>query len=435
MWVIIESIFWWLLIAILIFIVFIFVGFYLRGAFRDRITYKVKYALKPEDSQYPVALASITNSFITQGIITDFWHEVAAIQQARIEAIKQAKHTINFETFFMTPGKRADDFAKAIADKAAEGVEVKLVVDHYGTKDISAQYWRRLRGAGVKVSFFNSFNWKAPLDYAGRTHRKLLLIDGEFALVGGAGISDLWDGIEKDDDTQPWLDVEMRLEGDIVNILEGVFTQHWTFGDGTANLHPERFKTAAEPNQEQHLMLVIPGANPRIRFSPIRSFKYNSIITARKRIWLASPYFLPDENSIDLLVAAKQDGLDVRILTTSKRSDKKPVYYASYEHYGKLLKGGVEIFEFQPSMTHAKLLLIDDLWATTGSANFDPRSFCHNEELDICSAQPELVAGITKAFETGFAQSKQVTYQEWKKRSLIKHRVLGNIVDFFQWQL
>ena len=182
-------------------------------------------------------------------------------------------------------------------------------------------------------------------------------------------------------------------------------------------------------------MLVVPGANPRIRFSPIRTFKYNSIICARKRIWLASPYFLPDQNSIDLLVAAKQDGLDVRILTTSKRSDKKPVYYASYEHYGKLLKGGVEIYEFQPSMTHAKLLLIDDIWATTGSANFDPRSFCHNEELDVCSAQPKLVEGIRDTFEKGFAQSQIVTYKEWKQRSLIKHRILGNAVNFFQWQL
>ena len=284
------------------------------------------------------------------------------------------------------------------------------------------------------MSFFNSFNWKAPLDYAGRTHRKLLLIDGKFGLVGGAGISDLWDGTQKDDDTQPWLDVEMRIEGEIISILEGVFSQHWTFGDGVADLARERV-SIRQKDPENPLMLVIPGANPRIRFSPVRSFKYNSIIAARQRIWLASPYFLPDENSIDLLVAAKKNGLDVRILTTSKRSDKKPVYYASYEHYGRLLKGGVEIYEYQPSMTHAKLLLIDDLWATTGSANFDPRSFCHNEELDICSAQPELVQGIKETFEKGFAQSKQITYDQWKRRSLFKHRILGNAVNFFQWQL
>ena len=441
MWAVVESILWWLIIALLLLSLVIFVGFYLRGAFREAILYKAKNAPRPDDPEYPFTLASITNSFITNGTVTDFWNEAGLIQQARLNAISKAQRTINFETFFMTPGKRADDFAAALAERASAGVEIRLVVDDYGTKDISDKYWARLRGAGVKVSFFNSFNWKAPLDYAGRTHRKLLLIDGEFGLVGGAGISDLWDGVEKDDDTQPWLDVEMRLEGEIVGILEGIFSQHWTFGDGTADLSSDRFKTLKAKDKDEaeedkgDLMLAIPGANPRIRFSPIKAFKYNNLICARKRIWLASPYFLPDDNSIDLLVAAKQDGVDVRILTTSVRSDKKPVYYASYEHYGKLLKGDVEIYEFQPSMTHAKLLLIDDIWATTGSANFDPRSFCHNEELDICSAQPKLVEGIKATFEKGFAQSNRISYQEWKQRSLIKHRLIGNAVDFFQWQL
>ena len=434
MWNLTEAILWWLFITLLILSLVIFVGFYLRGAFRDPITYRVRNAPDPQEQRFALTLASITNSFLTQGIVTDFWNEAQDIQQARLDAISKAKNSIDFETFFMTPGKRADDFAAALAERASAGVEIRLIVDHYGTKDISQNYWQRLQRSGIQISFFNSFNWKAPLDYAGRTHRKLLIIDSQFALVGGAGISDLWDGKEKKDDTQPWLDVEMRLEGEIISILEGVFSQHWTFGDGIADLAREKLDNRLEDSESQ-TMLVIPGANPRIRFSPIKAFKYNSIITARNRIWLASPYFLPDDNSIELLVAAKKDGLDVRILTTSKRSDKKPVYYASYEHYGKLLEGGVEIYEYQPSMTHAKLLLIDDVWATTGSANFDPRSFCHNEELDICSAQPKLVEGIKSTFEKGFAQSKRITYKEWQQRSLIKHRILGNVVDFFQWQL
>lgn len=435
MWNVILSILFWLSIALLIVMLIAFVGFYLRGAFRDRIVYRVKNAPKPDEPHYAFALASITNSFITDGIITDFWNEPDAIQKARLDAISQAEHTINFETFFMTPGKRADDFAAALAERASVGVKICLVVDDYGTKDISKQYWRRLRDAGIKVSFFNSFNWKAPLDYAGRTHRKLLLIDSRFALVGGAGISDLWDGVEKGDDTQPWLDVEIRLEGEIIGILEGVFAQHWTFDDGTADLSREKFTIERDRKGNLNPILVVPGANPEVRFSPIRSFKYNHIICARKKIWLASPYFLPDRNSTELLVAAKQNGVDVRILTTSKRSDKKPVYYASYEHYGGLLKGGVKIYEYQPSMTHAKLLLIDDLWAVTGSANFDPRSFVHNEELDICSTQSILVKGIYNTFERGFEQSKRITYEEWKQRSLIKHRILGNAVNFFRCQL
>ncbi|GAB4530521.1 MAG: cardiolipin synthase [Pleurocapsa sp.] len=429
---IIISVLWWFLIAVAILSLILLVGFYFQGAFRDRVKYGVIHPPDPEQPDFAKTLASITNSFVTQGVITDFWAEPDLIQQARLDAISKAQHTIDFETFFITPGKRADNFAVAIAERATAGVVIRLIVDSYGTKDISQQYWQRLQKLGVKVVFFNSFKWKAPLDYAGRTHRKLLLVDSKVALIGGAGISDLWDGTEKDDDTQPWLDVEMRLEGDIVFFLEGVFSQHWTYGGGTADLSREKLQSY---DRHQYPILITPGVNPQYRFSPIKALKYNSIIAAQKRIWLASPYFLPDSNSQDLLVAAKQRGIDVRILTTSKRSDKKPVYYASYEHYGRLLEGGVEIYEYQPSMTHAKMLLIDDLWAITGSANFDPRSFDHNEELDIVSSQPELVNNIRNVFNRGFAESEQITFSEWQKRSWWRHRILGNVVNFFQWQL
>lgn len=432
MWNTIFSLLWWLSIALAGFSLILLVGFYFQGAFRDRVEYRADCPPDPTEPRFAPTLASITNSFVSQGVVTDFWAEPALIQQARLDAISKAQRTIDFETFFMTPGKRADEFALAIAERASAGVKVRLIVDKYGTKKISRQYWQRLQAVGVEIVFFNAFQWKAPLDYAGRTHRKLLLVDSQIALVGGAGISDLWDGTEKSDDTQPWLDIEMRLEGEILLFLEGAFSQHWTYGGGTANLAREQLQTC---DREQHLMLVTLGANPEYRFSPIKSLKYNSIIAARKRIWLASPYFLPDRNSQELLVAAKKEGLDVRILTTGKRTDKKPVYYASYEHYGKLLKGGVEIYEYQPSMTHAKMLLIDDRWVVTGSANFDPRSFDHNEELDLVSCQSELIDNIKRVFESGFDRSKRVTFSEWKQRSWWRHRILGNVVNFFQWQL
>lgn len=432
MWNQIFSVMWWLLIILILLSLILLIGFYFQGAFRERVKYQADYSPNPKEASFAAILASITNSFITQGVVTDFWDKPALIQQARLDAISQAKETIDFETFFITPGKRADDFAAAIAERATAGVKIRLIVDSYGTKKISQQYWQRLQALGVEVVFFNSFKWKAPLDYAGRTHRKLLLIDSQIALIGGAGISDLWDGVEKKDDTQPWLDIEMRLEGDLIFFLEGVFSQHWNYGGGTANLAREKLPKSP---QKQYPMLITPGANPQYRFSPIKALKYNSIICAKKRIWLASPYFLPDPNSQNLLVAAKKKGLDVRILTTSKRSDKKPVYYASYEHYGKLLRGGVKIYEYQPSMTHAKMLLIDDYWVLTGSANFDPRSFDHNEELDIVSCQPELINNIKNVFQSGFAQSQLITLSEWKKRSWWRHRIIGNLVNFFQWQL
>ncbi|GAB4237091.1 MAG: phosphatidylserine/phosphatidylglycerophosphate/c ardiolipin synthase family protein [Elainellaceae cyanobacterium] len=417
-------------------VVLILVSLYIRGAFRRRVRYRVKNTPSPNEARFPDILTSISNSLSTSGYTTGFWSTPAQIQQARLDAIQKAQRSIHFETFFMTPGKRANDFAAAVAERAAAGVEVLLLVDSYGSHTLSSKYWKRLRAAGVQVKFFNPFDWRAPANYAGRTHRKLLLVDGEIALTGGAGISDLWDGTEKSDDTQPWFDIELRLEGKIVSILEGIFQQHWIYEGGIADFRAE----VLPPKQEEAVASAFPivvtaGSNPTYRFSPIRALKQTSLACARQRIWLASPYFLPDRNSRQLLIQAKQQGLDVRILTTSRRSDKKFVYYASYEVCGELLAGGVEIYEYQPSMTHAKMLLIDDYWVNVGSANYDYRSFLHNDELDLSTNEPTLMQQVKQTFEKGFAQSQQISLKQWQQRSIFKHRIVGNIVRLVQWQL
>lgn len=422
----------WLLISLGAIILIILISLYIRGAFRDRVQYKVRNVPVPGDSKFPTAIASISNSFITSGMITDLWADIDEIQKTRLEAIYSAQNTIHFETFFMTPGKRANDFASAIADRASAGVEVKLMVDSYGSHTLPKKYWKRLESAGVKIQLFNPFNWKAPANFAGRTHRKLLIIDGKYALIGGAGISDHWDGLEKIGDTQPWFDTEVRIEGEAISILEGVFMQHWAYSGGTVDLGREIIEPMSTP---QPCMLLTAGTNPTYRFSPIKALLDNSLSSARERIWLASPYFLPDHNSRQILIAAKQQGVDVKILTTSGRCDKSLVYYASYENYGDLLEGGVEIYEYQPSMLHAKILLLDDRWVVSGSANFDSRSLFHNDELDYASEEPDLVKNIQHVLEEALGKSQQVHLENWHKRSMLKHRIIGRSVSFVQWQL
>lgn len=424
------SILKWLFWILLGLALTVLVSLYIRGAFRQPVKYKVKNSPVPGEPRFPLTLTGLSNSLGTSGVVTNFWSTIDEIQQARLEAIKSAKRTIHFETFFMTPGRRANDFAAAVAERAAAGVKVQIVVDSYGTKDLPKRYWKQLEAAGVQVVFFNEFNWRAPANYAGRTHRKLLLIDGKYVLIGGAGISDMWDGVESEY-TQPWFDVEMRLEGEIVALLEGIFIQHWIYSGGVADLTGDLLKPYPANNP---LITITAGSNPTYRFSPIKALKQNMIIAARKRIWISSPYFLPDQNSRELLIESRHSGVDVRILTTSTRTDKKFVYYASYELYGELLKGGIEIYEFQPSMIHAKMLLIDDGWVNTGSANFDPRSFFHNDELDISTATPKLLKSIEEAFKQGFAQSQRVRLQDWQQRPAWK-RLVGNTVRFVQWQL
>lgn len=440
---------YWIFGGLCLSVVIFLLSLYIRGAFRWRALFRIDGPLAPGDAQFLQLLTSLSHSRLATGNIVGFWHRIDDIQQARLAALAAAQHSIQFETFMMTPGKRADDFADAIAQRAMEGVTVQLLVDHYGAKAMGNRYWHQLRSAGAEVIFFNPFDWRAPADYAGRTHRKLLIIDSDYALIGGAGISDLWDGIEKEDDTQPWFDVEIALSGKSVTILSAIFQSHWQghrlssssvstinikMMNPTVSKNFNKSHTASSEHSHPKL-LITPGNKPSYRHSMIKDLKLTLIACAQTKIWLSSPYFLPNKSARQLLINAQKRGVDVRILTTSERSDKKPVYYASCEVYGLLLAAGIKIFEYQPSMLHAKLLLIDDAWVNTGSANFDYRSFLHNDELDITTDSPKLIKDIIQVFDHGFANSHQITLKQWQRRSWLKHRFLGNIVRLGQWQL
>ncbi|MGB3292079.1 MAG: phosphatidylserine/phosphatidylglycerophosphate/cardiolipin synthase family protein, partial [Phormidesmis sp.] len=354
----------WCLGAVLILIAVVLVSLYIRGAFRRRPLFHINRAIAPQDPRFLTTLKSLTSSLETTGKVIDFWNTADDIQQARLAAIARAQQRIQFETFMMTPGKRADAFADAIARKAVEGVSVQLLVDTYGARALEDSYWQRLRSVGVQIVFFNPFDWRAPANYAGRTHRKLLIVDGDRVLIGGAGISDLWDGTE-DDDAEPWLDIEFALTGEVVHLLAAAFQSHWQghrlkrsgasaidmeaiYSDlesvqvkhtdrltRTQSVHSKQ-PESEDPNRDVTPMLVTLGTNPNYRHSPIETLKQTLIACARQRVWLSSPYLLPNESTRHMLITAQQSGVDVRILTTSVRTDKKPVYYASYEVYGSL---------------------------------------------------------------------------------------------------
>ncbi|MEL6263774.1 MAG: phosphatidylserine/phosphatidylglycerophosphate/cardiolipin synthase family protein [Cyanobacteria bacterium J06626_6] len=446
----------WFSLGVLFVVVVFLLGLYARGAFRWRPLFHIENMIAPCEPRFLSTIGRLTEALEATGQIVDVWQTVEQIQKARLEAVNSAQYSIQFETFMMTPGRRAEAFADAIAKRALEGVTIQLLVDNYGARALGERYWHRLGSVGVQVVFFNPFDWRAPANYAGRTHRKLLIIDGRRALIGGAGISDLWDGTEKPDDTKAWFDIEVAITGEVVTVLSTIFQKHWqgyrkqyspkgdkiaainmdviypSKGEKTDLKQAESYQPASRENSP---FMVIPGTKPSYRNSPIEILKQSLISSARQSIWLCSPYFLPNESTRNLLIEAQKAGIQVRILTTSDRSDKKPVYYASYEVYGSLLSAGISIFEYQPSMLHAKMLMIDHTWVNTGSANLDYRSYLHNDELDILTNSPKLVSAMKKQFERGFSNSQQIDLAQWQQRSVIKHRLIGNAVRLVQWQL
>lgn len=403
---------------------------YLRGVFEPKVKYQSDRRILLNDPSFLPLFVGFSGSLLTQAHISGFWSEPEEIYAARLEAIRKAQQIIQFETFFMTPGSRANEFADALIDRAIAGVRVEVLVDHSGTRKMSASYWKRLRSAGVEVRFFHPPKLRMPLQYLSRTHRKLLIIDGTIALIGGMGVSNNWDGDPKIGDRAPWFDCEIRLESDIVPVLVGVFRRHWLYEGGKAS--GDYFPPKQSSIETKPMFVVSHDADSKI--SSINALIWFSLQAAQQRVWIASPYFILDRNTRTALIQAKKRGVDVRVVTTSARNDKPPVYYAARERYRYLLPTGIEIYEYQPSMIHAKLMLVDQDWISFGSANFDPRSFYHNDELNLAWFDPELAPTIEKLLLEAFEKSKRIEMSSWQKRPGWQ-RLIGRCFLLVRWQL
>lgn len=423
-----TTILWWVLLAGAAGFGFLLLALWMRGAFAERTIYRIQNPPSTKDERFPHILEGLSNTLDTSGRPTDFWAEADAIFEARLAAIAKARDTIQFETFYMTPGRRADAFAKALGERAQAGVKVQFLVDQNGSNKLDQDYWERLRASGVELRFFRCFSWRSPLDYFSRTHRKILIIDGVCALVGGAGVSDDWDGRPEIGDGTSWRDFEIRFEGQVVGVLAGIFMQDWSAAGGELDLTHDIFREAKE---EQGPTLFVTSGTYGVQLSAMKMLFHVSIKAARQRVWIASPYFLPEPSTRRALLDACRAGVDVRVLTMGPANDRGLVYKAGREAYEDLLRGGVAIYEYQPAMMHAKAILVDDDWMSTGSANFDPLSFFHNNELNISHKDPFIRDHLDRFFRASFEKSNEVTLDEWKRRPL-PDRVIGKALQFFR---
>ncbi|PSR16780.1 cardiolipin synthase B [filamentous cyanobacterium CCP3] len=403
---------WWIVGIGLLLLALALSYAYLTGLFRSASKCLITNVPGLYDSRFALSLEGLANSADTTGRLVGFWPVVDDIYTARREAIASAQHLVQYETYFMTPGRRADAFAEVVTDRALSGVKIQLLLDHQGTSSMPQVYWRRLRNLGVEIQFFRQFDWRAPLDYNSRSHRKLLIIDGQRVFIGGAGVSDHWDGTAFKHDTAPWCDFELAYEGEVVSLLQGKFLQNWACAGGTIDLREGLHRVQAEGT----IPLFITDNTSTLNESSIRLLMQLHMLTAKRRLWIGSPYFVPDHNTTHCLIQACQKGVDVRVLTMGAATDKKMVHLASRELYGPLLRAGIKICEHQPSMMHAKFVLVDDDWVSTGSANFDPRSYFHNDELNISGRYPELFQKVEQFFLNALEKSWCLSYAEWQNR-------------------
>jgi cardiolipin synthase len=370
------------------------------------------------DASFFPTLEALTDAAIVGGNKIDLLHNGDAIFPAMLRDIKNAKSTITFAQYLFKGGSLAREFARSFAERCQAGVKVYILLDSHGSSEAPEEITAIMRKAGCHLEYFRRIRapqvilpWKL-LQYNYRNHRRILVVDGRIGFTGGYGISDAWMGDGRTPDR--WRDTNVRVEGPAVKYLQAAFTESWLETTGNL-LGGDGFFPRLEAQGKTPLQFV--------KSSPVGGSFQNyllyllSITSAKKSILITNPYFIPDDRMIEALLDATARGVRVIVLVPGK-IDFKITYRASRRHYGRMLLGGIQIFEYSPALLHSKTMVVDGVWATIGSTNFDNRSFALNEELNLALYDKSVAQSLEQVFAEDLKYSRKITYEEWDSRGI-----------------
>ena len=369
---------------------------------------------------------AISDSPLLAGNKVQLLQNGPATYEAMFAAIRAARDHINMETYIIEDDDIGKQFAEALLSKQRQGVQVNLIRDSVGSISTPAEFFQKMVDAGIQVLEFNPVNpltAKAGWDVNQRDHRKLLVVDGKTAFLGGINISSVYSSgsfIGRKQappiatDKQPWRDTDLRIDGPVVAELQKLFLQTWEKQKGEP-LAPRKFFPALtrQGNEVVHAI----GSSPDDRYSLIYATLISAIDSAEREVLLTNAYFAPDPQLIASLKAAVARGVVVKLVLPA-RTDSALVFHAGRSHYSDLLRGGIEIHERKNALLHSKTALIDGVWSTVGSTNLDWRSFLHNAEINAVVLGAEFGLRMRKAFEDDLAQSQQIMLEQWERRPL-----------------
>ena len=380
---------------------------------QDQETLQIRSAHSAEDPKHPDYLAALVGADLTRGNRYDVLTNGDQIFPAMLEAINGARKRVNFETYIYDSGDIPDQFTAALEAAARRGVAVSLIVDAVGAASMDDAHVERLRAAGCAVHEFNTTAWYSLEHVNYRTHRKILVVDGEIGFTGGVGVADHWKGNAQD--KEHWRDTQIRMRGPIVRLLEAAFYEDAIESNGLVT--PVVDMTPEKLDEEGASLLV--RSSPTGGSNDLKRLYLLIIASATRTLDIETPYFVTDESSLWALEDARKRGVRIRILVEGDFTDAMPVKYASRGAYDRLLQSGIEIHEYQPTMMHAKVMVADGILSMFGSANFDNRSLELNEELNVAVASRDLAARLTTDFEQDLRASRQLRLEDWRKRSLL----------------
>ncbi len=372
------------------------------------------YALEPAfdtaSDEFRATMAGATGMPLVNGNRVEIYNNGDEFFPAMLDAIESARLSVTMEQYIFWDGQVGRRFAEAFAEKAREGVPVKLLVDAIGSATLGSDIFRILEAGGCQLAWFHPIHWYTLHRANQRNHRKSLIVDGRIAFTGGSGLADHWLGSAESE--QEWRDMQIRVEGPAAAALQAGFAQNWlqTTGEiiGGHEFFPQ--PQAAGSVSIQTILSSPSGAGAAGTMYLI------ALQCARQYLYIANPYFIPDARVIDMFAAACRRGVTVKLMLAGNHNDTWWARQNSVRLYGRLLQAGVEIYEYQPTMLHQKTMLADGVWATVGTTNFDNRSFALSEETNICFHDPFLLEQLREVFVRDLALCERIGLTAWKQR-------------------
>ncbi|PTT39790.1 cardiolipin synthase B [Acidovorax sp. HMWF018] len=330
-----------------------------------------------------------------------------------LAAIKSAQKSVTFETYIYWSGDIGKQFADALSERARAGVPVHVLLDWVGSAKMEESYLAEMKAAGVLIEKFHKPHWYNLARLNNRTHRKLLVVDGQVGFTGGVGIAPAWTGHAQDPDH--WRDSHYLVRGPAVAQMQATFLDNWLKVTGKV-LHGEAYFPAIAPAGAQKAQMF--SSSPSSGSESMQLMYHLAITAAERSIDLSVAYFVPDDLTRKLLMDALARGVRVRLVTPGEHTDTETVKAASRATWGELLQAGAEIYEYGPTMYHCKVMIVDQLLVSVGSTNFDNRSFRLNDEANLNVYDAAFAQRQTQVFEDDIRRSRRVTYEAWRDRPL-----------------
>jgi cardiolipin synthase A/B len=391
-------------------LVLIFCLFFIR---RHTVPYQIEHSFSVSAPEFIGSALSLSDPVLVPGNKIELLQNGDEYFPAMLAAIRGAQKTINFEAYIVYSDTIGREFRDALIERAKAGVEVRVLLDGIGSGwSLNNSDVRMLKDAGCKFVYYHpTHSWRVDRTNR-RSHRRILVVDGKIGFTGAIGFAQHWSGHAQD--PKHWRDVQVRVEGPLVAKLQSAFQEHWikTFGEGLSGAGQFPVLSPAGDLKAQVVL------SRSFSMAPIPLLEAVAFASAEKRIWITNAYCTLTDDQVELLVKAVKRGVDVQLILPGKNDDQPMTKSAGRAAYGRILHGGVKIFEYQPTMIHEKSMVIDGMFSLVGSSNLDARSSEINEELDIAVYDRNFGKEMEKVFEQDRALSKEYTLQEFQKRSL-----------------